>query len=319
VSVLVQPYGPEHKTVWDAFVARSKNGTFLFLRDFMEYHAHRFDEVSLVALDDEGEVCALLPATRRGDEVTSHEGLTYGGLVTDERMTAVAMLEVLSACRRHFRDAGATTLLYKTVPRIYHRMPADEDLHALFTLGAELVRRDVLSVLDYDASDAWERRLHARARKAAKATSAGIVVRRSDEYDRFWAILTANLERRHSVRPAHSLEEIELLASRFPDEVQLFGAYRGDELTAGEVVYVTDTVCHSQYSATSPEGRELRVHDLVLAHVIDAFRGRVRYFDFGISSEQNGRVINEGLLGYKEEFGARAVVHDFYRLPLAES
>ena len=39
-----------------------------------------------------------------------------------------------------------------------------------------------------------------------------------------------------------------------------------------------------------------------------------RYFDFGISNEQEGRVVNHGLLGWKEGFGARCFAHDFYEI-----
>ena len=37
-----------------------------------------------------------------------------------------------------------------------------------------------------------------------------------------------------------------------------------------------------------------------------------RYFSFGISTEQAGQYLNEGLIAQKEGFGARTVVHDFY-------
>jgi Acetyltransferase (GNAT) domain len=282
----------------------------------MDYHGDRFPDASLVALDDQGQALALLPATRQDDEVVSHAGLTYGGFLTDERMTLESMLALFDASLDHLRRAGVTTLVYKTAPRIYHRSPAEEDLYALFLHGAELYRRDVLSVLDYAAGRDWERRWRWRMRKAGKAMRAGLEIRESDEYDRFWQLLTANLERRHGLRPVHTLEEIELLAGRFPGRIQLFGAYRGEEMEAGAVTYLSDTVCHAQYSASSEEGRVVRALDLVFAHLIDAFRDRVRYFDFGISTESDGRVLNAGLLEYKERFGARAVVHDFYRLSL---
>ena len=109
-----------------------------------------------------------------------------------------------------------------------------------------------------------------------------------------------------------------MLAARFPEHIRLFGAYRAEALEAGALLYLTARVCHLQYSASSPEGRQLRALDLVLAHVIDAFHGEARYFDFGISTEQDGRFLNEGLVEYKQQFGARTVVHDFYRWALAD-
>lgn len=317
-GLIVQNYSDEDQTRWDAFVANSNNGTFLFQRGYVDYHSDRFPDASLIVTDEHGAIRALLPATRRGHDLISHEGLTYGGFVTDRRMTAEIMLDLLAATTRHLRAAGITTLIYKSVPHIYHRSPAEEDLYALFLHGAELYRRDLLSVLDYGAEFAWEDRWRWRMRKAGKAVRAGFEVRTSDEYDRFWPLLTSNLEARHGVTPVHSLDEITLLAGRFPEQIQLFGAYRGDSLEAGAVTYLTETVCHAQYSASSDQAREVRGLDLVFAHIIDSFRGRARFFDFGISTEQGGHAVNQGLLAYKQRFGARAVMHDFYRLTLAD-
>jgi hypothetical protein len=311
----IKNYTPEDQAVWDAFVAQSKNGAFLFKRDYMDYHRDRFPDASLMALDDDGTIRALLPATRRGNELSSHAGLTYGGFVTDNRMTAETMLGVFDATLEHLRQAGITTLLYKAVPHIYHRSPAEEDLYALFVHGAEVRRRDVMSVLDYAAEQDWRDRWRWRMRKAGTARRAGFQVRPSDEYDRFWELLTSNLAQRHGVQPVHTVEEIKLLAGRFPERIQLFAAYRGTALEAGAVMYLFDTTCHAQYSANSEYGRTIRGLDFVFAHIIDTFRGRVRYFDFGISNEGDGS-LNRGLMDYKERFGARAVVHDFYRLRL---
>jgi hypothetical protein len=315
-AVVVRDYNVDDKAAWDAFVARSKNATFLFQRDYLDYHADRFPDASLVVLDDDGAVRALLPATRRGDALISHAGLTFGGFLTDESMTVGTMVEVFDASLSHLRSAGVEMLLYKTVPHIYHRVPAEEDAYALFLNDAQLYRRDVLSVIDYAAAVRWEAR---RRRGQKKAEHGGIEVRENREYDRFWPVLAANLERRYGVQPAHTLEEIELLARRFPDRIRLFGAFRDDVLEAGAVAYLSHTVCHVQYNASTDEGRNIGALDLVFARLIDTFRDSVRYFDFGISTEENGHTLNSGLVEYKQGFGARTVVHDFYRLMLTGS
>ena len=41
-------YNHNMKAEWDAFVKTSKNGTFLFMRDYMEYHNDRFIDYSLL-------------------------------------------------------------------------------------------------------------------------------------------------------------------------------------------------------------------------------------------------------------------------------
>ena len=45
----------------------------------------------------------------------------------------------------------------------------------------------------------------------------------------------------------------------------------------------------------------------------DVYKNK-KFFDFGISNENEGKIINKGLLKWKESFGARAIVHDFYEV-----
>ena len=40
-------YTAENKIEWDHFIATAKNATFLFQRDFMDYHQDRFEDFSL--------------------------------------------------------------------------------------------------------------------------------------------------------------------------------------------------------------------------------------------------------------------------------
>ncbi|HEV2719771.1 MAG TPA: GNAT family N-acetyltransferase [Thermoanaerobaculia bacterium] len=295
---------------WNAFVRSSRNGTFLFDRGYMDYHADRFADHSLLACDGVGRLLALLPAHEAGDRLVSHGGLTYGGFVVDGRMTAGLMLDLFAALRK----GGFASLLYKTIPHIYHRAPAEEDLYALYRAGARLVRRDHLAVIDYRAPQPRQER---RLRSTRKAMKGGLTVRETDDFGAYWEILSANLISRYGVQPVHSVDEIRLLRSRFPEHIRLFAAYDGTAMRAGVVVYVSDCVCHAQYIGSSDEGREQGALDLVFDHLIAAFDGVTRYFDFGTSTERNGTFLNPGLAEFKEGFGARAVVHDHYEVDLA--
>jgi hypothetical protein len=207
-------------------------------------------------------------------------------------------------------------VVYKTVPRIYHAMPADEDVYWLFRAGARLFRRDVLTVLEYDRRAPVQER---RARTLRKAERSGVTARGCDEYEAFWAILAANLQERYGVAPVHAVAEIRQLASAFPGAMQLTGAYVDGRLVAGALAYVSRDVCHVQYNAADAEGKRLGALDVALAHLIDAHADRVRYFDFGASTEDAGRTLNTGLVSYKEGFGARTVVHDMYEWELTPS
>lgn len=87
----IKRYSDGCKDEWDDFVRDSRNGTFLFMRGYMDYHADRFADFSLMAYRD-GRLHALLPAHCTATEFCSHRGLTYGGVVTDEKMTVALML-----------------------------------------------------------------------------------------------------------------------------------------------------------------------------------------------------------------------------------
>jgi hypothetical protein len=244
----------------------------------------------------------------------SHGGLTYGGFVSGSEMTTRRMLEVFDNGLDHIREEGIERLVYKCVPHIYHSVPAEEDSYALFVHHARLVRRDMSSAIDTRRL-LLRRRLRNRALKRARA--AGLHVAQTNDFDDIWPLLERTRLERYGVRPVHTVEEITRLANSFPENILLFVCADGSDLLAGSVVYVSANVCHLQYNVVSDEGRRLGALDLVLAAVIERFSSSHRWVDFGISTDCDGRSLNEGLIEYKEGFGARAVCYDFYELQIA--
>lgn len=305
----VRRYRPDMADAWNAFNRRARNGHFLFDRGFMDYHADRFEDASLVVLQD-GQIVGLLPANRSGDQVWSHQGLTFGGLVSDP-VGAARSLEILDACAAHWAGEGLRSLTYKARPWIYHRAPAEEDLYWLFRRDATLVRRDVSAAIDYRARGPVSSR---RARGARKAANAGLVFERSEDWSGYWTLLETVLSGRHGAAPVHSLDEIRLLGGRFPAEISLHTASLDGRILAGVVMFCSSHVAHAQYIAVGEEGRALGALDGLFEHLIAAHAQTHRYFDFGISNTDQGRVLNDGLIRQKEEFGASAVVHDVYRI-----
>lgn len=307
----VRRYGPDMAQAWNAFNDRATNGHFLFDRGFMDYHADRFADASL-AVEQDGAPVALLPLNRTGEEAWSHQGLTFGGLIHDGIGTR-AVVEALDACAAHLRAEGVARLTYKALPWIYPRTAAQEDLYWLFLRDAPLVRRDVSAAIDYRARGRVSGR---RDRGARKAHKAGLEFRRSNDWPGFWRLLEGVLAERHGAAPVHSLAEIERLARRFPDRITLNVAALGERLQAGVVMFCSAQVAHAQYIAVGEAGRETGALDGLFDHLITLHATTHRHFDFGISNTDQGRVLNEGLMRQKEEFGAGAVVHDVYRLTL---
>jgi hypothetical protein len=307
----VRPYRSEDAVAWDLAVARSRNGNFLHRRGYLEYHADRFEDRSLV-IEKGGEIVAVLPAEMRDGRITSHAGLTYGGLVSTRALRTESILSVFDRISEHYRALGARSITYKPVPHVFHAFPADEDLYALHRLGARLKRRDLSSVIALKEPLQFTPE---RRRSIARARKKEICLRRGIDPADFHGLLSSVL-RKHGADPTHSLAELSLLRRRFPEQIVLHEARSGEKLLAGALVYDFGRVVHTQYLAVSDRGRQMDALSLLLSELIEHVYASRCYFSFGISNEQEGRTLNSGLIAQKERFGARAVVHDCYEWEL---
>jgi hypothetical protein len=305
------PYSADAVEDWNALNRVARNGHFMFDRGFMEYHADRFEDFSWIVLKD-GALAGLLPASRSDDAAHSHQGLTFGGLVTGDLRT-LEVLHALDLWREACVRAGLRALTFKPLPHIYHRRPSEEALFWLHRNDAELVHRDIGSAVRLASPGPWSNR---RKRGAKRAQAAGLTVQHSERWGEYWGLLEEVLLNRHDVRPVHSLAEIQLLASRFPEEIRLYTVEQRGEVVAGTVMFCTPRVAHAQYIAAGELARDLGALDRLYGALFAVFQGDAAYFDFGISNERGTGDLNIGLITQKEEFGAGAVVYDQYRVGL---
>ena len=305
----VRRYTPDRADEWNEFVARAKNGTFLFDRQYMDYHADRFADHSLMFYRD-GVLCALLPANESDATLYSHQGLTYGGLVMDYKLTAADTLQLFADLNSHLHRIGISRVVYKAIPWIYHQLPSEEDLYALTQVcGARLSVRELSTTIMLQRNIRWSR---IRRRGVKRAEDAGIVVEVSRDFDAFWPVLEANLLTNHQVHPVHTVDEMKLLHSRFPKHIVLYTATLNGEVIGGVVMYLTPQVAHAQYSSATPEGKRLGVLDAIYDRIMHQDLKDYPYFDFGKSTEDAGHILNEQLVFQKEGFGGRAVCYDTY-------
>lgn len=338
-------YTPTDAAAWDRFIAASRNGTFLFKRGFMDYHADRFTDHSLIITDEKGWV-AVLPANEvrtpgsgeGGASLVSHGGLTYGGFVLAPRVGAGTVMALFDMVKVYLKRAGFTSWYYKQVPYIYHRQPAEDDEYALWRIGAKLEVCNLATAIDLRSllTPALEER---RGRGQRRALKLGYTVRELTdpaELSLYWPIIDRNLQTCHNTRPVHTAEEMQLLMRRFPQQIRCWVADHAlaDKQTDATAEAQTDAlpdagragifvlfddglVAHSQYPHATPEGKQNGVMDLLILHVLDYFRRErpdIRYFDFGISNEDGGRFLNEGLQAQKEGFGARGVTYRQWKI-----
>lgn len=309
----IRRYRREDKELWNSFVSKARNATFLFDRNYMDYHADRFDDNSFMFYH-KGKLKAVLPANVVGDTLYSHQGLTYGGLLLDKKATVEDVLECFDSLNSWLRENGISKVVYKALPWIYQQYPSEEDLYALtWKCKAQLISRDISSSIVID-----NKLKFAESRKSGirKALSLNIEVGESNDVDGFWHVLEDNLGNRYNAKPVHTASEMKLLMSRFPNSIKLYVAKMNGEIVGGTLIYVTPQVVHTQYISASVEGKKHGALDLLFDYIINKVYANCRYFDFGKSTEQGGAYLNEPLIFQKEGFGGRGVCYDWYQWEL---
>ncbi len=313
--VEIRRYTTDDKQQWDEFVALSKNATFLHYRDYMDYHSDRFNDHSLMAFNDKGKLIALLPANADGDTLYSHQGLTFGGWLTQvKHFNANNMLEIFDSMCAYLQTNGFHTLVYKAIPHIYHKYPAEEDLYALFRHHATIETCNISTVAIPASS--YNKYGNSTKLNIKKAVHSGMTIEESHEFSEFWQLLTKHLKLRYNATPVHSLEEIQLLHTRFPQNIRLFEVHFQNELIAGCVFYTSDNVAHSQYTATSKIGMEMDAVAFLHNHLLHNVFADMPYYDFGTSNENNGLILNKGLISQKEGLGGRGIAYVIYKIQL---
>lgn len=306
-------YNSGHFEEWNAFVATAKNATFLFHRNFMEYHKERFEDYSLLIFDSKERLVALLPAHKVEDSVFSHNGLTYGGFVLNSKVHLFEVIEIVKSVLRFLQSNNIKTLQLKIIPSIYNCFPSDELEYVCFLLDAKLNRRDALAVLDITNQITVSR---IRKRGIEKGKQNGLVVKEESDFTSFWnELLMPNLKERYNAKPVHTLTEITFLKSKFYKQIKQFNVYYNDKIVGGVTVFETKNVIHPQYiSGNKAFNNELGGLDFLYHYLIETVYKNEKYFDFGISNENQGKQLNQSLHYWKESFGARTIVQNFYEI-----
>jgi hypothetical protein len=307
----VRHYSSADFAIWNAFTSSAKNATFLFHRDFMEYHNDRFEDFSLLVFE-EAILVSVLPANRVENHVYSHQGLTYGGLVFDAKIKLGEVINITKSVLKFLDDNNIATFQLKLIPSIYNDFFADEIEYAVFLAEAKTIRKDCLSVIDLTKPFQISKTRKESIRRGEKNK---LVIKEELKFDLFWnEILIPNLDKRHNAKPVHSVAEIIKLQQKFPDNIRHFNVYSDDKIVAGTTVFITDNVVHPQYVSGNEQRSELGSLDFLYNYLITEIFADKYFFDFGISHEQNGKKINEGLLFWKESFGAKTVIQSFYEV-----
>ncbi len=317
MTLKVRLFTENDTEAWDKFCSEALQATLLHTRRYLSYHGEKFSDQSLI-LEKGNRIIGLFPAaesTSNSKIIISHPGITYGGLLHKGELHGENSRDALRLVMQHYKDANYNNLIYKATPSIYHRSPSQDDLYSLVSFNSKLIRRDLSCTIDLANQGKPSQR---RVRGLKNADRHGVSILEGNcHLPELWTILTENLNTRHSVQPTHSIAEIEFLANHFPDNIHCICGAADGIILGGIVLYISPTCHHTQYITSSPTGNAVSVLDKIFNFAIaHAKQKGVRWFDFGISNENNGKVLNNGLYQFKSEFGGGGTVHDFYELDL---
>lgn len=311
-SYKILKYTSAHYQSWNNFVAQAKNATFLFHRDFMEYHSDRFQDFSLLVFDEKENLKAIFPANISDNKVLSHQGLTYGGIIIDSNLKLDKFITIYSEILKFLSENRIEKVLFKLLPSIYSTQPSDELNYALFLSEAKLMRRDSLVTIDLKSPFKIDAN---RIEGVKRAEKLGLKISNETNFTSFWnEVLIPNLEVKHEAKPVHNLEEIQKLKDKFPNNIQQFNVYENEKLMAGTTLFIDKKTVHVQYISAIGDKNQHGALDYLFHHLITKVYADFFYFDFGISNENQGKNINKGLQYWKETFGARTICQDFYEV-----
>ena len=310
--IQVVRYEPGHREAWNRFNQKAINGLFLFDRNYLEYHQHRFRDHSLLLYQEE-VLIGIFPMNEEAKTAISHQGLTFGGLIIGLRVKIHTYLAAFEALLNYLRNAGFNKLIYKPIPFIFQQSLALEDQYALFRYGFVLKNRSLSSCIDFSQPLHYTK---GRKWSLTKARQAGLAVSESQDFDVFMNLVGQILETKYAVQPTHTAEEIRFLAQQFPQHIKLLAVYHQQEMIGGTIIYLSQQVVHLQYIATDDTGKKLHALDLIIDHLINIYGPEKKYLNFGISPGPDAYGFSTGLIQNKESYGARSLPHDIYELSL---
>lgn len=308
----VKKYEQNDYKIWNDFIAHAKNATFLFHRDFMEYHQDRFEDFSLLVFEEE-KLKAVLPANKAENSVYSHQGLTYGGLIFLSKLKAEKVELILDEVLFFFKRNSIENFHYKPIPGFYFPEGNQEIDFFLVRKGAVLERKEMnLSVnLSLPLQISKSKLKHFR-----RIENLDLDIVEEQDFQPFWTrILEPRLLEKFNAKPVHTKDEMLSLKEKFPQNIRQYSVYQKSEIIAGITIFESQNVVKSQYGATSEKGEQVRALDFLFINLIHKYKRKGKlFFDMGIVNEENEKGYHPGLLKQKEELGCTIYNQDFYKI-----
>ena len=325
MELTIKPFDNSFEKQWDSFIEKeSLNGTFLQSRKFLNYHPkERFKDHSLIVLKGTNTIVALVPACEIEDEgkkiFYSHMGSTFGGIIVNKNSYNIKHIEeIMKKLESYCIENKFNEIILKNSSALFCKDRMDLIDYFLFKNNYNYY--DELSFyvdckkLPDDILTAFSSGRRRDYRYSLKNGFEFKKLESDTEVADFYNLLIGNLKK-FNKKPVHSLDEIlEFKNSRLTDIVDFYGAYHQDLMLAGTIVFkFNKQVFHTQYLASDQTKLSLFPMEFLNTNLIKIAKEQgYEYFSFGISTEEHGKVLNEGLAQFKEGFGSSYCINKTY-------
>jgi len=311
--LLVKKYTASYYDIWNTFIKESKQATFLFHRDFIEYHSDRFIDFSLMVFKNNELLCTI-PANRVENELHSHQGLTYGGIFISEEANMILTKEILDAVFSFIKSQGIKKLVLKKMASFYRSYSVNLWDFITKNYKPKLIINQKLLCIDYS-----DYKIHkTKLKHYRKGLKQELVIKKELSFKAFWnKVLLPCLLTKHNSKPVHSLKEIEYLHSLFPENILQYNVYIEDEIVAGITLFDKGDIVKSQYGAATSLGEKTYALDFLFVHLIMFYAKKHKnYFSMGTISTKNEQGYSLGLQNQKMELGCKEYPFEFFQINL---
>lgn len=314
------PYTDDWSKSWDTFIRdESRNGTIFHEREFLAYHPpSRFEDASCLFIENKGQtrlIRGVFPAALVDGAVISHPGSSYGGLLYGSSIKTPEVLGMLEQLFSHAKNLGASALEMRLAENLIYALPPDQELSfLLWHRGAQLKVRELGSCVVLQQGDWKDWARDSYAWSVSKASRSGVQVSSEIPLEQIYPLVEKNLAGRYGKKPVHSLDELNDLKRRFPEQLKAWTASLDGKPIATVVVFEANkSVTHSFYIAQDYDYSKYNALYYVFDRLLTFYKEKgFRYFNFGISSRSDW--IKWGILAFKEGVGGRAVFRETWRI-----
>ncbi len=319
--VVVEEYRPEHRAEWEAFVARSNNGTMFHRLQFLDYHPPGKYRFHHLLFRKGGKLVGVMPGglTEDGQVLWSPVGASYGGIVTEDIPFALA-LEIVDALLDYGRRSGLRELFLIPAPFIYSRRYSQNLEYALLYRRFDFEYHYISHAIHLKGktTENFLRFFDKTARKTIRKQlrEGRLRVCESDDYETFYGILLHN-KARHGAKPTHSLEDLYRLQALVPEHLRLLMVYDGETAIAGSLLFLcTPAVVLCFYNMMLYTYQQLRPVYLLMYEIVRwAIEQGYEWVDIGVSQDTKAAdpmTPALSLIAFKERFDSRGILRSTF-------